>query len=142
MTSHVLLYDSDCGFCRWAVDKILAWDRRGRLRPVALQSEEADRLLPDVGQQTKMATWHLVAPDGRVSSGGAVAAPLLRLLPGGRPLVPIVSAFPGFAERAYRLVARNRDRFGRLAGARCEVDPGRRRVSEPREPGQDESCDE
>ena len=142
MTSHVLLYDSDCGFCRWAVDKILAWDRGGRLRPVALQSAEADRLLPGLDPQTKMASWHLVAPDGRVFSGGAVAAPLLRLLPGGRPLVPIVRAFPGLAGRAYLLVARNRDRFGRLAGARCEVDPGRRRVFEPREPIQDEQRDE
>ena len=41
----VLLYDEDCGFCRWSLAKILAWDREGRIRPVPLQSEEADRLL-------------------------------------------------------------------------------------------------
>ena len=42
-----LLYDADCGFCRWAAAKVLAWDRRGTLRPVALQDRAgSDRLLP------------------------------------------------------------------------------------------------
>lgn len=127
MKTNVLLYDSDCGFCRWSVDKVLAWDRKNRLRPVALQEPEADQLLPDIDPETKMASWHLVTADGRVFSGGAVAPPLLRLLPGGRPLAAIAAAFPGATERAYRWVSRNRDRFGRLAGARCDVDPARRR---------------
>jgi predicted DCC family thiol-disulfide oxidoreductase YuxK len=126
VSGAVILYDADCGFCRWAVDRVLAWDRAGKLRPVPLQGPEADRLLPGMSEEARMASWHLVL-DGRVYSGGAVAAPLLRLLPGGRPLAPAVAAFPGLSDRAYRLVARNRDRFGRLAGARCEVDPGRRR---------------
>lgn len=126
MSAAVLLYDADCGFCRWAVDKVLAWDRAGALRPVALQSPEADRLLPGLSEPTRMASWHLVI-DGSVYSGGTVAPPLLRLLPGGRPLATIAAAFPGLTERAYRLVARNRDGLGRLAGARCTVDPGHRR---------------
>jgi predicted DCC family thiol-disulfide oxidoreductase YuxK len=126
VSEAVVLYDADCGFCRWAVDKVLAWDRAGKLRPEALQGPQADRLLRGLSEEAKMASWHLVI-DGNVYSGGAVAAPLLRLLPGGRPLAPVAAAFPGLSDRAYRLVARNRDRFGRLAGARCEVDPGRRR---------------
>ena len=126
MSEAVLLYDADCGFCGRAVDAVLAWDRAGALRPVALQSPEAHRLLPGLSEQTRMASWHLVI-DGSVHSGGAVAAPLLRLLPGGRPLASIAAAFPGLTERAYRLVARNRDGLGRLAGARCTVEPGRPR---------------
>ena len=42
MPSTTLIYDSDCGFCRWLLAKVLAWDRRGALRPVALETEEAD----------------------------------------------------------------------------------------------------
>src|SRR6266508_2389621 len=30
MDRWVLLYDRDCGFCRWATRQLLAWDRRGR----------------------------------------------------------------------------------------------------------------
>jgi predicted DCC family thiol-disulfide oxidoreductase YuxK len=123
----ILLYDSDCGFCRWSVDKILAWDRHRRLRPVALQDPEAERLLPGTDEETRLASWHLVTPEGQVYSRGAAAPALLRLLPGGKPLAAILAAFPGLTERAYRLVAGNRDRFGRLAGARCDVDPSRRR---------------
>ena len=126
MSEAVLLYDADCGFCRWAIDKLLAWDRAGRLRPAALQGPEANRLLPGMSEEQKMGSWHLVV-DGDVYSGGAAAAPLLRLLPGGRPLAPVVAAFPGVSDRAYRLIARNRDLFGRLAGARCAVDPQARR---------------
>jgi predicted DCC family thiol-disulfide oxidoreductase YuxK len=123
----VLLYDSDCGFCRWAVDKILAWDHRRRLTAVALQDPDADALLPGVDSDTKMRSWHLVTPDGTVHSGGAGAAPLLRLLPGGRAPAAFLSAFPGVTGRAYGLVARNRDRFGRLVGeSACAVDPSRR----------------
>lgn len=125
MSGAVLLYDADCGFCRLAVDKVLAWDRARALRPVALQSPEADKLLPGLSDETKMASWHLVI-GGSVHSGGAVAPPLLQLLPGGRPLARIAAAFPGLTERAYRVVARKRDDLGRLAGARCAVDPGRR----------------
>jgi predicted DCC family thiol-disulfide oxidoreductase YuxK len=123
----VLLYDSDCGFCRWSVDKILSWDRRRRLRPLALQEPEADRLLRHMDADAKMGSWHLVIDDGRVYSGGAAAAPLLRLLPRGRPLGAVFAAFPGLTDRSYRIVARNRDRFGRLVGqTACEVDPSRR----------------
>jgi predicted DCC family thiol-disulfide oxidoreductase YuxK len=128
MKPAVLLYDSDCGFCRWSVDKILAWDSRRQLRPVALQEPEADRLLGVMDEDVKMSSWHLVTPDGRVYSAGAAAPALFRLLPGGRPLAALLSTFPGVTERTYRLVARNRDRFGRLVGqTACAVDPSRRK---------------
>jgi predicted DCC family thiol-disulfide oxidoreductase YuxK len=124
--SAVLLYDADCGFCRWAIDRLLAWDRDKRLRVVPLQDAEAELLLPGIDVETKMGSWHLVM-DGQVYSGGAVAPPLLRLLPGGRPLAAVTAAFPGTTERTYRWVSSHKDRFGRMAGARCEVDPTRRR---------------
>ena len=120
----VLLYDSDCGFCRWSMAKVLAWDRRGRIRAVRLQDPEADRLLPGMGEEAKMESWHLVTGDGRVWSGGAAAPHLLRLLPGGRPLAAVASAFPRTTDRAYRWVARNRGRLGRRLGTQaCAIDP-------------------
>jgi predicted DCC family thiol-disulfide oxidoreductase YuxK len=127
MRQAVLLYDSDCGFCRWSVDKVLAWDRGGKLESMELQDAKADSLLGSMDEDVKMSSWHLVAPDGRVYSAGAAAPPLLRLLPGGKPLAALLAAFPGVTDRAYRTVARNRDRFGRLVGqTACEVDPRRR----------------
>jgi predicted DCC family thiol-disulfide oxidoreductase YuxK len=127
MKTATLLYDSDCGFCRWSVDKVLAWDRRRTLRPLALQDPEAEALLPGMDEAQKMASWHLVTQDGRVYSAGAAAPPLLRLLPGGKAPATLLAAFPRLTDRAYGFVARNRDRFGRLVGAKaCAVDPTRR----------------
>ena len=127
MMHAVLLYDSDCGFCRWLVDKVLVWDRRGRVKSMELQDGTADSLLGEIDADAKMSSWHLVTPDGRVHSAGAAAPPLLRLLPGGKPLAALLAAFPEGTERAYRTVARNRDRLGRLVGeTACQVDPRQR----------------
>jgi predicted DCC family thiol-disulfide oxidoreductase YuxK len=98
MTSHTILYDPDCGFCRLCVAVLLKWDRDERLRPVA--GDELD-------------SWQLVLPDETVVSAGAAFAPLLRLLPGGRPLARLAERFPRAAERGYRWVADRRSAFGR-----------------------------
>ena len=116
--SHCVLYDRDCGFCRWSLDKILAWDRNRVLRPVAIQSEEGQRLLASVPAGRRLDSWHLVA-DGKVSSAGAAAPPLFELLPGGRPLAAVLRAFPGLTERAYRWVADHRSLLVRL----LRIDP-------------------
>ena len=124
---YLILYDEDCGFCRWSLSKILDWDRGKRLRPVALQSEEADEYLGDMHQGRKMASWHLVDPEGTVWSAGAAAAPLFRLLPGGGLLALIAAAVPGFTEWLYRLIAGNRELLARFIGEEaCSVDPSRK----------------
>ena len=110
----MLLYDRDCGFCRSSLELVLAWDRRGRLRPVALGDPEADRLLADLDREQRMASWHLVAPDGARFSAGEAVAPLLRLLPGGAPAAAVAERFPALTEAAYRFVAAHR-------GALCIV---------------------
>jgi predicted DCC family thiol-disulfide oxidoreductase YuxK len=120
-----VLYDADCGFCRWSANVIRAWDRHGNLRFVALQSAEAARLLAGLDASARFASWHAVDAHGRVRSGGAAVSPVLRLLPFGRPLARLADLAPGFTDRAYDLVARHRDRLGRIVGEKaCRVDPG------------------
>lgn len=119
----VVLYDRDCGFCKWSLNKILAWDRTKRLRAVPIQSEEGDRLLAGVDPDVRLDSWHLVSGDGRLFSAGAAAEPLARILPWGRPLAAAFRAFPRLTESAYRYVAGHRDRWARLLriDATCEV---------------------
>jgi predicted DCC family thiol-disulfide oxidoreductase YuxK len=112
-----VLYDEDCGFCRWSLDKVLAWDRRKALHPVAIQSEEGNRLLAGVPESQRLDSWHLVLPSGKVFSAGAAAAPLARVLPAGKPLAFLFERFPRTTDRAYRFVAEHRDRFARIVGA-------------------------
>ena len=125
MPSVTVLYDADCGLCVWVMGKVLAWDRRRRLRPVALDAPEADALVGDLDEEERMGSWHIVLPDGRRESAGRALAPLLRLLPGGRPFAALVERFPRFADRAYFALAERRSALGKLvtAGARrraCE----------------------
>jgi predicted DCC family thiol-disulfide oxidoreductase YuxK len=124
--AHTILYDRDCGFCKWSLDKILLWDRRGRLRPLPIQSPEGDRLLAGMDPEARLDSWHLVNPRGEVVSAGAAAEPLARLLPGGRPLAFLFRTFPGATERAYRWVSGNRDRLARVLriDASCELRRG------------------
>ena len=112
-----IVYDADCGFCRWSLARVLSWDRARRLRPVAVQDPESAGLIAEVPVERRSASLHLVLADGSVRSGGAAFAPLLRRLPGGRPLAVLADALPGVADRAYRLVAGNRTPLGRLVPA-------------------------
>jgi predicted DCC family thiol-disulfide oxidoreductase YuxK len=120
--SHAVLYDRDCGFCRWSLDKILAWDRQRRLTPVAIQSDEGQRLLGPIPPERRLDSWHLVR-DGQVQSAGAAAPPLLDVLPGGPPLAALLRRFPRATERAYRWVAEHRDLLARLLriDASCNI---------------------
>lgn len=113
----VLLYDAECGLCRWGVARILAWDRRRALRPVAIQGPEGADLLHDLDPGARMDSWHLIPPGTRRSSAGAAVAPLLRLLPGGSPAAQVAERHPEAVERAYRAVARRRRTLGRLVSA-------------------------
>jgi predicted DCC family thiol-disulfide oxidoreductase YuxK len=124
MSEATLLYDADCGFCRWTSDRIRRWDRRGSLRVIPIQSSEGQTLLGDMDEERKLASWHLVGEDGVVRSAGAGVAPLFRCLPGGKPLAMMAGAFPKSTDRLYRLIAKNRETLGRMLGEQaCAVDP-------------------
>jgi predicted DCC family thiol-disulfide oxidoreductase YuxK len=120
MPNVTVLYDADCGVCLWIMGKLLAWDWRFRLRPVALDAPEADALVGDLGEEERMGSWHIVLPDGRRDSAGRALAPLMRQLPGGRPFAALVERSPRLADRAYYALSERRSALGKLvtAGAR------------------------
>jgi predicted DCC family thiol-disulfide oxidoreductase YuxK len=120
MARATVLYDSDCGFCRWSLAKLLRWDRHNFLRPVALQDPEAASLLPGMSEEERLASWHLVDPSGEVHSAGAALPWLLRLLPGGAPLAVLAARAPRLRDRGYRWVAEHRSWFGRLLSERAK----------------------
>jgi predicted DCC family thiol-disulfide oxidoreductase YuxK len=117
--SNLLLYDAECRFCRWSLGWVLRWDRHRALTSLALQDPAATASLPGLSETERMASWHLVDPGGGVTSGAAAASPLLRLLPGGRPLSALAERLPGPVERLYGWVTRNRGRLARPLGDRA-----------------------
>lgn len=127
---HAVLYDAECGFCRLCVRGLLRLDRNGRLLPVAIQSEEGQRLLTEVPEQMRRRAAHLITPGGTVLSGAAAAPALARLLPGGAIPARAFARWPERTDAVYKWFARNRSRLGR-AGLRS-----RRPVEDRRERGQ------
>ena len=110
-----ILYDDDCRFCRATLAVVLTWDRRRRLRPVAIQSGEGAALLAEVPEEARLASAHAVMPGrGRPLSGGEAAAPVLRELPGGGPLAALAERIPKVTDRCYRWVADHRVGLSRL----------------------------
>lgn len=146
-----VIFDNDCGFCRWSLALLLSLDRDA-LRPLPLGTPEADYLLHDLPVDERNASWHLVidppvaaefeqlsldlsgpgAPAARDAptsaparfSAGAAVSPALRLLPRGRRLAFLVARVPGPTERGYRWVAGHRHLLGRFVtrGARRWAD--------------------
>ena len=114
-----VLYDDDCGFCRWSLAVLLRWDRHGRLHPVCLQDPAAAQLLPDRSAAARMDSLHVVDDRGRVWSAGAAVTRLARELPAASPLAAAGAATPKAAERGYRAVAGRRAALGRLITARA-----------------------
>ena len=112
MARALVLYDEDCGFCRWTLGLLLRWDRARRLRPVAIGSQEAVGALAGMAEATRMGSWHLVSDVG-VFSAGAAVAPLLDLLPGGRPFAALARRFPVATSRGYRWVAEHRSELAK-----------------------------
>ena len=96
-----LLYDADCGLCKFVVARVLEVNRH--VRPVALQDPFAEALLPGLDSEERLRSFHLVDSSGRVHSAGAGLA----------ELIPPLRRFPRVADRLYWLVAGNRDRLGK-----------------------------
>jgi predicted DCC family thiol-disulfide oxidoreductase YuxK len=112
-----IFYDAECGFCRAATGLVLAWDRRGRLRPVPLQDPAAAGLLGGLTELERMASAHLVTPRGERSSGGDAIAPLLDQLPRGARLAALSRRFPGQCRGAYAFVAARRNQLIKVVPA-------------------------
>jgi predicted DCC family thiol-disulfide oxidoreductase YuxK len=117
----VVLYDDACGFCRWVLSGLLRLDRRRRLRPLALQDEAAGALLSDLGPDERMASFHLVSPQGRRLSGGEGLPALLRLLSGGRAPAAALSRLPALSDRGYRWIAEHRSQLSRFVPRRAKL---------------------
>jgi predicted DCC family thiol-disulfide oxidoreductase YuxK len=122
MDRVIVLYDDECGFCRWSASTIAAWDRGRGLRFGPIRSAEGQARLVGMNPLRRNGSWHLVARDGRVASAGAAVPLLLRELPGGSSLARVADALPRTTDRAYRAVARRRGAIGRLLHAdACDV---------------------
>jgi predicted DCC family thiol-disulfide oxidoreductase YuxK len=110
-----VLYDEDCGFRRWGVDRLLRLDRRRELEAVPIQRAEGADLLSSMTADDRLESWHVRSPGGRIWSGGEAMPVILRLLPAGKGPARVAARSSCTVDRLYRFVARNRSMLGRFS---------------------------
>jgi len=113
----LVLYDADCGFCRWAMAWALGHDPRRALVAVPIQSQLGAQLLDDLTPSERLDAAHVVRDDGGRESGGVAAAEVLDALPRTRSIARLARRLPAPTAALYGLVARRRHGFGRFVGA-------------------------
>lgn len=121
----LVLFDADCGFCLHGRDLLLRWDRKGRLTAGMIQDHERTTLV-DLTPEQRLASWHVLHPDGRRESGGAALAAVLEVLPGAGCLARVARAFPAPVDRGYRWIASHRGAISRVLRTRGHPERGRR----------------
>jgi predicted DCC family thiol-disulfide oxidoreductase YuxK len=117
----IVLYDSDCGFCKVMLAVLLRWDRAGRLAPLPIQSSGGEELLSGMTSSDRLASWHLIDGAGVVRSAGAGLPVVFAALPGGSAIARLASQFPMTTSRAYEWVAAHRTSLGRPLSARARA---------------------
>jgi predicted DCC family thiol-disulfide oxidoreductase YuxK len=111
----VLLYDAGCRGCRFAARVVARVDRERALTIMPLHDPGAGALLAALPEVERLESWRLVAPDGTLAGYGAGLPELLRTVRRTRTLGRLLGLVPAyFLDSAYRLIARNRGRLGRL----------------------------
>ena len=110
----VLIYDSECPFCRGAID----WVLRRAPDPSAFEclpcrSAETRTRFPAVPEDACMRAVHLVLPDGSILAGERAIPEILRRLPRWNRAAALFS-LPGaapFSRVLYRWIAARRHRL-------------------------------
>jgi len=119
VSQPVLVYQGTCRFCCLVTSLVLEWDRDHRIRPVALETEEAAKLLASVPPDERARSWHLFDEEGVLFSAGDAFPELFALLPGGRGLAALSGVRPGLTAQAYAAVASSRSTIGRVLPERA-----------------------
>lgn len=109
---YVLLFDRDCGICSAMSRWIRAVDVQGRIRLRTIQSSR--ELLREIPDGSILDAFHMVTPDGQVTTGGDAVPTLIEALPMGAGLGRIVRGSRGLMSRVhafYGFLTRFRDRL-------------------------------
>ena len=120
MTGAPLLvfYDGECGLCAGVMVWALRRDRRHALRPMAVQSAEAQRLLGPARATRALEELHTWSDREGVRTGVEAVAALLARLPRWRRVAPLLSASVPLTRPFYRWIASRRRGLG---AAQCAL---------------------
>ena len=114
-TRPTLVYDGDCGICRYWVDY---WQGLTGERVIYRPYQEAAVDFPAIPLEAFQHAIQLIEPDGRIHSGAAATYRVLCHVPGRGAWWWLYAHVPGFAavsERSYAFIARRRGLLNRVS---------------------------
>jgi predicted DCC family thiol-disulfide oxidoreductase YuxK len=125
MAAPAIIFDGECRFCQWSVDRIRALAEEGQFDYIPRQQPGLDERFPILANSDFNTGLRLIHPDGTVHVGADGVYEIYRRIPPYH-LVAWIYRLPLVKQLfrlGYALVARNRHRFGRLsADAACDGD--------------------
>lgn len=110
----LLIFDGDCGFCRFWVD---AWHQNVRDKVDFAPFQEVEAEFPEISHAEFNRSVQLVEPGGQIYAGAEAVYRLLSFDPNNQWLLDLyqkLAPFRAASEWFYRLVARNRPLFSKL----------------------------
>jgi lipase maturation factor 1 len=119
----LLLFDGDCGFCRFWVAR---WQARTRDRVDFAPAQQQASRFPQVTEEAWKRSVQLITPEGAVYGGAEAVFRILAYAPGLHWMLAIYRYLPGarpVTEAAYRLVADHREFFLKLTRIVWGPDP-------------------
>jgi len=120
----LLLFDGDCGFCRFWVAR---WRTTTRGQVDFAPAQEAASHFAQVTAEACKRSTHLVTPEGEVYGGAEAVFRMLAYVPGHGWTLAFYRHAPGarpLSEAAYRFVASHRVFFSKLTQLGWGRDPG------------------
>lgn len=114
--ADVVIYDGHCRICTSQLRNIERWLAGGRLSYLSLHDPQVAERCPDLSHDDLMRQMYIIDGQGRRHAGAAAVRYLTRRLPRLwwlAPLIHIPGSLPLW-QSLYRLVARNRYRFGKV----------------------------
>ena len=116
---YILAYDSDCGSCSKFAHVVDILDKDGKIYFISLIKADQKGLLDKIPILLRYKSFHLISEKGEIKSGPEALLELIRILPGGKVIYPIINYFPA-GKQVVRFIY---NRLSRLHGTgSCSTD--------------------
>jgi predicted DCC family thiol-disulfide oxidoreductase YuxK len=94
LKKYLLVYDSDCGPCT-RFKNVISWlDKYKHLEYSSLARADELNLLYQIPKTRRFSSFHLISPQGEISSGSFAIPNLIELLPLGRVVTALIRKIP------------------------------------------------
>ena len=94
-SKYILAYDAYCGPCRRFRRAVDILDKHEKIDFISLTNADQAGLLDKIYAPLRYKSFHLIFPDGEITSGSDALLKLIGILPGGKIISQLIDCLPG-----------------------------------------------